>query len=324
MSAAEIHRLDGLEPDNLLAFLALLGLLRALEFSADRARPRVSWSLDALPLRPLLHLGQSVDESALAERVASGIDALAEVHDFGGRLDLNYPPTECRALLKDAAFNASVGERARADLLAALMSDGAIREAKSPEVDPTPLCLLSGQGHQHFLARLAEVPRTGVPPARGRGRNAATVSADHCIAQALFHRWHREDQTPSFRWDPQEDVRYAMMAGDPTDRAFKPGTQLGANRLAVIGLATLTVTSEERAGRARAQTIGGARDARGYSFAWPIWREPTSLAGIRAMLTHPGLRVPGALRHLGIDHVLISRRISVGRYMNFTRARPLD
>ena len=31
MTAAKAHRLEGLEPDNLLAFLALLGLLRALE-----------------------------------------------------------------------------------------------------------------------------------------------------------------------------------------------------------------------------------------------------------------------------------------------------
>ena len=30
MTAAMQHRLEGLEPDNLLAFLALLGLLRAL------------------------------------------------------------------------------------------------------------------------------------------------------------------------------------------------------------------------------------------------------------------------------------------------------
>ena len=32
------HRLDGLEPGNLLAFLALLGLLRALEEAAAPAR----------------------------------------------------------------------------------------------------------------------------------------------------------------------------------------------------------------------------------------------------------------------------------------------
>jgi len=41
MSAAlRCHRLEGLEPDNLLAFLALLGLLRSLETARPAWRPR--------------------------------------------------------------------------------------------------------------------------------------------------------------------------------------------------------------------------------------------------------------------------------------------
>jgi hypothetical protein len=50
------HRLEGLEPDNLLAFLALLGLLRALEEARPAWRPRVRWSIDEPPLRPVLRL----------------------------------------------------------------------------------------------------------------------------------------------------------------------------------------------------------------------------------------------------------------------------
>jgi hypothetical protein len=64
MSARSCHRLDGLEPDNLLAFLALLGLLRALE-AADRERaendalrPRAAWDVDVPPLRPKLILAR--------------------------------------------------------------------------------------------------------------------------------------------------------------------------------------------------------------------------------------------------------------------------
>ena len=34
------HRLEGLEPDNLLAFIALIGLLRALEAARPGAGPR--------------------------------------------------------------------------------------------------------------------------------------------------------------------------------------------------------------------------------------------------------------------------------------------
>jgi hypothetical protein len=144
------------------------------------------------------------------------------------------------------------------------------------------------------------------------------------LSEALFQPWRRDDPTFSFRWDPDEDVRYALMAGDPTDTAYKVGTQHGANRLAAIGLAALTLVPEMRAGRVRPSIVGGASDANGFSFTWPIWREPATLSTIRALLAHPGLRKPGALAHLGVDQVLVARRISVGKFMNFSRARPGD
>jgi hypothetical protein len=54
MTAAKSHRLDGLEPDNLLAFLTLLGLLRALETADVDLYPRAAWDIDRPPLRPRL------------------------------------------------------------------------------------------------------------------------------------------------------------------------------------------------------------------------------------------------------------------------------
>ena len=56
------HRLDGLlHSDNLLAFLALLGLLRSLEDAAPAWLPRVAWSVDAPPVRPVLSLAEGVE-----------------------------------------------------------------------------------------------------------------------------------------------------------------------------------------------------------------------------------------------------------------------
>lgn len=322
---ATAHRLDGLEPDNLLAFLALLGTLRSLDAAdrerpeAERLRPRASWSLDEPPLRPVLHLAQPMTAAAIAAETARGVAILAEAHDFGGRKDLNHTRAEARDLLEKA----EPGDRA--DLLAALMTDAAIKDADKPDtapVDPTPLCLLFGQGHQHFLDRLAGVPAVLAPPARGRGKAAVALSAADCLAKALFEPWHRNDPTFSFRWDPEEDVRYALMAGNPTDSAYKPGTQHGANRLAAVGLAALTVVPETRAGRVRPAIPGGAWKE-GFSFAWPVWRDPASLPAIRALLGHPKLRAPGGLAHLGVEHVLEARRISVGKFMNVTRAQPV-
>lgn len=328
MTYISSHRLDGLEPDNLLAFLALLGLLRALEaadrmYSDDKLLPRAAWNVESPPLRPRLLLARSAAREEIAERAAKGVEQLAAAHDFSGRRDLNYSRRECRALLKQEADAASFDSRERTDLLGALMSDAAIKDDKQEPVDPTPLCLLFGQGHQHFLERLASVPRKAAPPPRGKGKNATTLSASECLSEALFQPWRRDDPTFSFRWDPDEDVRYALMAGDPTDTAYKAGTQHGANRLAAVGLAALTLVPEMRARRVRPSIIGGAFGGDGFSYAWPIWREATSLSSIRALLAHPGLRRFGALKHLGVAHVMVAQRISVGKFTNFSRARPV-
>lgn len=323
MTAHMVHRLDGLEPDNLLAFLALLGTLRALERVEAELVPRVSWSVDAPPLRPLLHLARAIDRETLTESVARGIDALARLHVFEGRADLNFTETESRSLLMKAAENSSQDNRESADLLAALMHDAAIKDGKERVIDPTPLCLLFGQGHQHFLERLEDIPKRDAPPTRGRGKTSAKVTAAQSISEALFDFWHRQDPTPSFRWDHREDVRYATMAGDPTDAAFKTGTQHGANRLAAVGLTTLKLAARTRAGRPRPVIVGGRRDADGFSMAWPVWHLPITLRAITALLAHPGIRAAGSLAHLGVIEVLVSSRISVGKFMSFTRARPL-
>jgi len=322
MTGATAHRLTGLEPDNLLAFLALLGLLRALETVRPEWHPRAYWDVEHAPLRPSLRLARHVSVHEITANTAKGVDTLTQLHSFDGQKDLNYSRSQCRKLLKEAAKSGQLEKRGHADLLAALMSDAATKDDKKEPVDPTPLCLLFGQGHQHFLERLESVPHDPIPPRRGRGKQAIEISAADCLEEALFQSWHRSDPTFSFRWDPEEDVRYALMAGNPTDAAYKPGTQHGANRLAAVALSVLTVTPEMRAERVRPRIVGGRFDRNGFSFAWPIWREPATLAAIRALLAHPALRGTGSLAHLSVDYIMVTRRTSVGKYMNFTRARP--
>jgi hypothetical protein len=323
MTATASHRLDGLEPDNLLAVLALVGLLRALEAADRTLRPRAAWDIDTPPSRPILVLARALTQEEVTECAAAGIEAISASHDFAGRKDLNHSRKESRTLLEQAAKAAGPHVRERVDLLAALMTDAAVKDDKKEPVDPTALCLLFGQGHQHFLERLADVPREPAPPPRRRGKSAVSISASECLAETLFQPWHRNDPTFSFRWDPEEDVRYALMAGDPTDTAYKTGTQHGANRLAAVGLAALTLVPETRAGRVRPNTIGGMSGADGFSFAWPVWRPPATLCAIRSMLAHPALRERQGLASLGVEYVLVARRISVGKFMNFSRARPL-
>jgi hypothetical protein len=197
------------------------------------------------------------------------------------------------------------------------MCDAAVK--KDGRVEATPLCVQLKQGHQHFLDRLAKVPAIGSPPSQTRGKKAARLSAAEALHHALFEPWTRQDPTLSFRWDPAEDRRYALRADNPSED--KGTTQHGANRLAALGLPLLTAVPVRRDGRVRLTVVGGAFERGEFAFSWPIWRHPTKLAGIRALLTHPDLaQGPAALSHLGIVEVRRARRITVGNYMNFTRA----
>jgi len=318
MISVTTHRLDGLEPDNLLAFMALLGLLRTLEESQPDWHARVGWTVDEAPLRPILRVPEGVNVDAILCAAAEGLNNLAQCHEFSGFKNLALSPEKTAEFLRDAAS----GDRYFADLWSALVSDAAVsRDGKKAE--PTPLCLMFGQGHQFFLARLASVPREATQPDRDASCGNDDVSEEDCLREALFMPWTRPDATPSFRWDPNEDVRYALRARNPTDSATKETTQHGANRLAAIGLSVLTVVPKPRRGQVGLAILGGERESSGkFVMCWPVWREPISLASIRALLGHPGLDRRRTRTALGIVEVRQAQRISVGKYMNFTSAEP--
>ena len=184
-------------------------MLRALEEAAPAWLPKVAWSVDEPPVRPLLSLSAPVSVAMIAATAATGVTRLAQRHDFGARKDLRLSVDAATEQLRAAV---RCGDSYTADLWAALVSDAAVRERnKVKEAEPTPLCLIFGQGHQHFLERLSVVPRVA-SFSRGSGRNEQFISPTACLTEALFVPWARPDAMPSFRWDPHEDVRYALRA----------------------------------------------------------------------------------------------------------------
>jgi len=314
MSGTTTHRLNGLEPDNLLAFLALLGLLRALDTACANWRARVFWDAGTRPLRPVLVLASAQTQEAVAAAAAQGAAALAEVHRFD-RTDLNYKAQEARTLLLAA------DDPRRAELLDALMSDGATREDES--IWPTPLCFLFGQGHQHFLSRLADIPAGRLPARLAKTRTPPELNAPEFIGRALVAPWTRTDLTDGLRWDPAEDRRYALRADDPS--GDPAGMQHGANRLAAIGLPVLAGAVVARRNDTRflnAATSYGPDGA--IRITWPIWTVPARLGGIRALLAHPALAGDaaeiGKLAPQGVAVAYRARRISVGKFFNVTVA----
>ncbi len=310
MTAEKSYRLDGLEPDNLLAFLALLGLLRALETADPALYPRAAWDIDRPPLRPRLFLAREINHGDVAKAAVKGAGTLVQADDFKGLSKLKLSPEEARKILAEVASASSQGSRRMADLWSALISDAVV---KNKVVERTPLCLLD-VAQTNFLKTIASVCSLQALPTRNRKQ----VPASDVIADAIFRKWRREDETPSFRWDPVEDSRHAYRWAAPTDD--KQGVEHGANMLAAIGLPSLTVVPGEN-GRVL-ELLGGYR-SQGFSFAWPIWRDPASLTAIGVLLSHPKLREVDGLLHLGVDHVVVARRVKNGKYMNFARARLL-
>lgn len=339
MSAAcDRFRLDGLEPQNFLAFLTLVGTLRALEAAerdsaeSERWWPRASWDVEHPPWRPVLHLARSVTEEELCERIEEGIGRFADAHKIPGKTP-DFDLTTYRHLAEKALQRPNREGRLRLDVLAALATDqildvatkgqmksnapdgGPQESIKSLEirVTPTPLCLLSGQGHQYFLERFQRVPFEGGEEGGARGIDI--------IAKALFAKWEYADNLVySFRWDPGETARQALMAGDPTDKAYSLKTERGANKLAAIGLSAFPVMATSN----RKPTIPGCLDNGSRTFlAWPIWRHPVSLAALSALLTHEDLEKPEALAHLGVITVYGAPIVSLDRYKTIGPGEPV-
>lgn len=294
------HVLSGLEPDNLLAFLALLGLLKALERARPEWKPRVFW--EGKPPRAVLVLSAgNIICDQLVEGIEEGICGLGKSYEFD-RPNITFTRQEFRLVVRSAQ-----GDREKTALYAALASDGALKRDKDV-VEPAPLCAMFGQGHQDFLSRLES------------NAKRCNLGNFRDIQKALFEPWKYDDDAESFRWDPVEDRRYAHQFGDPSETKNKIGSVTGANRLAAIGFSVLTcvpttsgLTTSGVAGRRRKQNV-----------CWPIVAAPTSLAGHLALLAHPVIgeeEKASRLAAYGVAGVARSRRFQVGKYFNFERAR---
>lgn len=304
--------LRGIEVDNLLGFLALLGLLRALEHEQPEWQPKVSWI--GPPWNARLHLAAEVDEAAIAEAASKGVLAIVDKIDVQGRKNVDFAD---RGELRGYAM-AQRESPIGAALAASLTTEWPTKKDGKPYAGP--LVMMFGQGHQNFLERLVAVPRGDLPNRMIKLKNPPDLRSPDGITDALFKPWERSDNTDGFRWDPEDDQRYALRFGNPSKAGAAP-TVHGANRLAAIGF--LSFATSPTADRVVAR--GTARNRRNWYFVWPIWTSPMALAAIEALLGHPDL-VRGnldRLRPFGVEEIYRARRIANGKFMNVTRAMPM-
>ena len=308
ITSGTTFELFGLAADNLLALLALLGLMRALEEARPDWRPRTSWS--GPPWRTRLLLAAEVDQEETAGAADAGALALGQVHAFEGRRNIDFTDHEFRAFAASAADAARPANRSAADLAAALASEVNLRRSGG-RVEGNALCAIYGQGHQNFLERLEKLGRTKL-----EGNEGALK-----ITEALFQTWHYKDLAETFRWDPEEDRRYALGFADPSGQKIR--TVEGANRLAAIGFPMFTCAPSAKG----LQTLAVRRARREVAITWPIWTVPLALAAVRALLSHPALvddtPAPGDLSPYGVGELMRARRVQTGKYFSFEPGHPL-
>lgn len=318
------HRLIGLEPDNLLAFLALLGLLRSLELTRPNWIPKTYWDFTSLPRRPVLTIHESITEDMICTAAIGGLTLFRKaLHPFrwqcskNGKLQkratLVTTPDRQRSLarrcilaLQSCKSNAEshLVWQLRCDLIAC---SGATNTGKDNEIASTPLKLPSGK--MAFIGAMFDL-------------------VEQCTAEdikrSLFHKWTYSYKGNSLRLSPDEAQRYAYRASDPSpEGAF---TEKGASALASLGLLSFPMVDTQSYWKMPAYS-GNRREGR---ISWPIWRPDSgngsSLCAIKAMLQALPVNRTDSKNLFGPEPMIaIARRYVLdptqGDYGNISRAR---
>jgi hypothetical protein len=299
--------LPGLEADNLLANLALYGLLRALQEANPKWEAKASWAPETWTAR--LSLKGPVSQDEVAQAASDGVSSLAAQFDVGGKLLVDFTREEYRSLAQKVISN-----EVAAALVAAITAEGYPKAS--------PLVLIKGQGGQRFMERIAMVPLAVATTKKSKKKSSEVLSSGPTkISEALFKLWLRSDKTGGFRWDPEDDQRHALRFGTPSADGAAC-TVHGANRLAALGFLSFPCMLRNE-GAPITTATGRPEAGGGLYYAWPIWHAPLTLASIESVLRHPELlRNPQKLRSFGVAEVLYANRISNGQYESVARGKP--
>lgn len=305
--------LPGIDGANPLGFLAALGSLRTL--ASDANAIRLHWTRHANAWRPVLTMPEPIEPDALIEHLAAELARRADQKAFSLGDNPSVPRGAFRGYAKQAVRAAWNDDRTWADFAAAFAGEGPVD--KDDKVPDTALRTMSGAGHQHFIKFM---------------RNFIGQTRPEHLRRALFDTWRYDDpvQNMTLRWDPSDDSRYALRWSDPsgdTDRKTI-GSMWGANRLAIEALPLFPTLPTRR----QLETTGfHTEGARKTHWTWPIWDQPVGLETVRALLDmadvhrsdRPGLQ-PQGLDARGIVDIYRSRRLTTGKFRNFTMGRSIS
>lgn len=306
----------GLRSDNLLAYLAALGVLRMASLAWPNGGPRLSWELADVCWQPRLHLSEDVDRSQFVRCLHKELQASSKIAAFNLADDLTLDTKSYRNVLIESQKRASIDNRSDVDFLSAFGSEviPARRNGKTiDQMSDTAFRTMSGAGHQHFLGTIRTI--------------VADTTAEH-LSKALFNAWKYDDplEKHSMRWDPQDDIRHALRWDNPSgDKNRKQsGSVWGANRLAIEAL---PLFPSQPVGQ-RLKTTGFAeRSDRATDVTWAVWSAPIGLMEVLSLVSQSELQVEkpdrSKLKLRGIVDIYRCERFTRDKYRNFTPAWPV-
>ena len=302
--------LKGLDGGNPLGFLAALGVLRT---SALGVGPTTAmhWVHAEGGWRPWVTLPGKIDAETWVADLHATLKTMDEHPALTLGNNLNLPCGEFRDAAVKARQHASMEDRRFADFIAAYVSEAVETELngkKTGVIRDTALRTMSGAGHQHFLGSMRAF--------------VADTTPEH-LHKALFESWRYDDSLEghTMRWDPLDDVRYALRwcnpSGDP-DRK-KGGSMWGANRLAIEALPLFPTAP---VGTTLETTGFRLKKREGVFWTWPLWETPLTLDPLRSLVALGELQTDepnrDRLASMGIVEVMRCQRITQGKFRNFS------
>jgi len=299
--------LRGFKQNNLLAFLALLGLLKTLDVARPEWDVRASW----VGGMPHLHVTWDVNDAQIVDAVLEGLKTIGNMMNFRDEdqkpiKTLKITPEKFQALQRNLDYN---------EIVTALGSDGSI-DKKDGIVEYPPLCMMLGSGKQYFLERLEDAVH--VKP---------TKKDRHDMEDVLFGGWERAEKTQiTFRWHPKEHRMHAHMSRDPS-KSKKFLANVGANRLAAVGFTTYwCVPISKGLGVTACKKEDGSS---GWQIFWPIWRDrKLSLDTILMLMRHPDIKKihKQGIRDMqkrGIQDIICAKIFWIDKYRNVSWGKNL-
>ncbi len=300
--------LTGLNGCNPLGYLAALGTLRVTTMMYPELKVRMRWQSIG-GWRPSLLIAKELD----VNQWITGLDSFLRRPDgdyaFTIAKDLSIPCPVFREHVLACCSDSKNQDRTYADFMAAFGSEiveSVVNGKKTGNIADTAFRTMGGAGHQHFLGSMYELTQN--------------TDATH-LRTALLQNWKYDDPRPSLRWDPFDDRRYAQRWTDPSKDPSK--TVRGANRLAIEALPLFPTAPNGT----RLETTGFTQ-GRGQNviWTWPIWENPIDVDILRSLLALKELQNIVVDREylykMGIVEVYRSRRITNGKYRNFSIAFP--